>query len=147
MYFYKYFIGNVISITVQIDKPIIDISFFSKKSGNCYTFILKFDNCVEKGKWLEVISCIKDKTPIPQTLIGYGEKKTVNIQPINPNQLINNTNYHHKILRRNEKINRINDSNEYKSTIKNPNIKENEYNKNIKIEIENEIINNFRKGS
>lgn len=96
MYIYLLFIDNTILINVLIENDIYGTPFYSAKSNNTYTFILRCKNILEKSKWLEVINCIKSNSQIPNGIIGYGEKSTVDpiglnytIQPI---QTVNNNN-------------------------------------------------------
>lgn len=96
MYIYLLFIDNTILINVLIENDIYGTPFYSAKSNNTYTFILRRKNILEKSKWLEVINCIKSNSQIPNGIIGYGEKSTVDpiglnytIQPI---QTVNNNN-------------------------------------------------------
>lgn len=96
IYIYLLFIDNTILINVLIENDIYGTPFYSAKSNNTYTFILRCKNILEKSKWLEVINCIKSNSQIPNGIIGYGEKSTVDpiglnytIQPI---QTVNNNN-------------------------------------------------------
>lgn len=96
IYIYLLFIDNTILINVLIENDIYGTPFYSAKSNNTYTFILRCKNILEKSQWLEVINCIKSNSQIPNGIIGYGEKSTVDpiglnytIQPI---QTVNNNN-------------------------------------------------------